>query len=159
MENKLVQLHHEIFLPHLSCCRETNWVHIFNYSEANATFSQNIFSLLNFKLKLISFNVLHVFLCLFLASLLFFPRTQFPLPLVPAVHISVSTNLWAFSTSSCQSAQQLVFRFSNRDAVGAKLFLPVFCTCYQLGTEGNITLAPEWKQQISMTLWAVCYFC
>lgn len=138
-----MEQHHEIFLPHFGCCRETNWVHIFYSGEAKATFSQNTFSLLNFKLKLISVNALHIFLCIFLASLLFFLRTQFPCSLVPLLHISLSANLLTFSTSSCQSDQQLVFLFFNRHALGTKLFLPVFCTCYQLGTEGNITLAAE----------------
>lgn len=126
LENQPVVQHYEIFLPHFSCFRETNWVHHFYSSEAKATFSQTIFSLLNFKLKLISFNVLHLF-CLFLASLLlFFPRIQCPLHWVPLLHISISGNLWTFSTSSCQSDQQLVFLFSNRDALGTKFFFLYF---------------------------------
>lgn len=150
--------HHEIFFPHLDCCREINWVHVFHSSEASNLFLSESLFLLKF-LCFLSMYFIFSYALSWLPSFFCFLELSFLFPWSPTLHIAVSANLWTLSPPSCQSAQQFVFLFSDRNAVGPKLFLPVFCTCYQVGTEGNITLAPEWKQQISMKLWAVCYFC
>lgn len=157
LENKLVrQQHHEIFLLHIDC-REINWVHIFHSSEASNPFLSECLFLLKFLCFLLICFIFSYTLSWFLSSSCFL-ELSFPFPWPPTLPIAILPNLWTLSPPYCKSAQQYVFLFSDRDAVAPKLFLPVFCTGYQSGTEENIILAPEWKQQISMKLWAVCYF-